>query len=99
MLGKGYKVSITTAAEQDLEAAFVYYSGLSASLGVGFIQVFDSKSEALERFWAYELLQHNLRKVRLSPFPYHLYFKIEDENKIIRIVGVKHERMVLNLNS
>jgi mRNA-degrading endonuclease RelE of RelBE toxin-antitoxin system len=93
MLGRGFKAYTTSGAELDIAEAFKYYSDISFELGERFLQTADSRISALESFWAFELLDYNLRKVRINPFPYHIWYRLEEDTKIIRIVAVKHERI------
>lgn len=86
------------AAELGLAEAYSYYQTISEREAVRFIQVADARIRNLGKFWAHELLRNGLRKVRLDPYPYYIYYRVEESSAWIGVVGIKHERALSKLD-
>jgi plasmid stabilization system protein ParE len=92
MLGRGFEVFEMAGAALDVEDAYKHYIGVSVDLANRFIQAYDKRLMALESFWQYEVVRDGLRLAPVDGFPYYVIYRVVEEEELIRIISVKHER-------
>ena len=88
MLGRDFEVRFTVGAERDLDKIFKYYSQSSESLSNRFLKVARERAQSLADFWAHELRKSGIRKLRVTGFPYHLFYRVDKNAQIIRIISI-----------
>jgi mRNA-degrading endonuclease RelE of RelBE toxin-antitoxin system len=97
MLGQNFDVQVSVAAQNQWQQAKAHYKDISLELSQRFSEKIAEKIESLPRFWAYEMLDFGYRKIRASPFPYFVFFQVDEEAKTITIKGIWHERAMPKL--
>ena len=97
MLGQNFDILVSVATQQQWVEARDYYNQISPDLGQRFSEKVAEKIDSLPLFWAYELLDFGYRKIRASPFPYFIFFQVNESAKTLTITGVWHERAIPKL--
>ena len=81
---KQYAIEAERAVEADVEAAFNWYQGEEAGLGLEFLEELRAAyHRILEHPLGYQDLRSGIRRALTRRFPYAVYFSIEEEAIVI----------------
>ncbi|MEO8255286.1 MAG: type II toxin-antitoxin system RelE/ParE family toxin [Flavobacterium sp.] len=83
-----YAIEILFWAEQDLNEIANYYKNLSNDLGDKFYFEIRKVIESLKINPFYQEDCNNIRKIPVQKFPYKVYFKVDEENKIVYVESI-----------
>jgi hypothetical protein len=89
-----YVVEMLFWAEQDLNEIAIYYRNLSAELGDKFYNEVRNAIESLKINPFYQKDSNKIRKIPLQKFPYKVYFKIDEEKKIIYVEAIISDHLL-----
>jgi plasmid stabilization system protein ParE len=85
------RLALNPEAEEDILAAFRWYSSKRASLGRAFVEHVDAAFERiLEAPRSFAVAYRDLRRFVLPRFPYVIYFR--ERHEIVVVVAVLHGR-------
>jgi len=86
------KVSLTAGARRDIDSATAFYASERIALGAEFLNEIDRMLAVLrEHPWLGQPLDEMYRRIRLRKFPYSLIYRIDHDQKLIRISAVGHQ--------
>jgi len=86
-----YDVLILDDAENDIDEAFLWYESKQIGLGIDFISEIDNAiSYISESPKSFRQIFMNTRRFIVNRFPYGLYYMIDENNNLIRVIGVIH---------
>ncbi len=88
----GYKVSISPRALKEIENAIDYYSLYSNDAPNNFITALKKAFTNLEKSPFYMLQYKNVRSLKLSQFPYSLYFIVNEVDYTVRVLSCFHNK-------
>ncbi|QBN19275.1 type II toxin-antitoxin system RelE/ParE family toxin [Flavobacterium nackdongense] len=83
-----YAIEMLFWAEQDLNEIALYYKSLSNELGDKFYYQVRKVIESLKVNPFYQTDFGNIRKIPVQKFPYKVFFKVDEENKIVYIEAI-----------
>ena len=83
-----YTIEMLFWAEQDLNEIGLYYKNLSGELGDKFYYEVRKGIESLKINPFYQTDFGSIRKIPIKKFPYKIYFKVDEENKIVHIEAI-----------
>ncbi|HDY86961.1 MAG TPA: type II toxin-antitoxin system RelE/ParE family toxin [bacterium] len=88
-----YNVSISDDAENDLDESFIWYEIQRVGLGgLFFKSVNQSITIILKNPRAFQKVYKNIRKILTEKFPYCIYYYINENEKLIKIIAIIHSR-------
>jgi plasmid stabilization system protein ParE len=88
-----YKIQITEEAEVEIRKATDWYSNISLGLG----EKFSSEiKDHVESFVEHKLVVKNCRRMLLHNFPYTIYYSRNEQERVLEIIAVLHNRQSLN---
>lgn len=88
-----YTVKISRKAENEIQKASEYYKFIDIELEAKLKLELSKKFKTLEGSpHIFQIRIREIRKVVLKTFPYSLYFKIIESQKVILIFRFRHER-------
>lgn len=88
-----YAVEILFWAEQDLNEIAIYYQKLSAELGDKFYEEVRNSIESLKINPFYQPFSNDIRKINLNKFPYKVFFKLNEEKKLVSVIAIISDHM------
>lgn len=81
---KSYRLEATPAVELDVEAAFDWYEGEQAGLGLEFLdELRVAYQRILDHPLGYQDLRSGIRRALTRRFPFAIYFSVEQETIVI----------------
>ncbi|WP_269241073.1 type II toxin-antitoxin system RelE/ParE family toxin [Flavobacterium limnophilum] len=83
-----YVIEILFWAEQDLNEIGIYYKNLSNELGDKFYNEVRKVIESLKVNPFHQTDFGDIRKIPVQKFPYKVFFKVDEENKIVYIEAI-----------
>lgn len=89
-----YSVEMLFWAEQDLNEIGIYYKKLSDELGDKFYHEVRKVIESLKVNPFYQTDFGNIRKIPVQKFPYKVFFKVDEENKIVYIEAIISDHLL-----
>lgn len=89
-----YAVEMLFWAEQDLNEIAIYYKNLSAELGDKFYNEVRNVIESLKINPFYQKDSNSIRKIPVQKFPYKVYFKVDEEKKIIYVEAIISDHLL-----
>ncbi|WP_281636801.1 type II toxin-antitoxin system RelE/ParE family toxin [Flavobacterium marginilacus] len=89
-----YAIEMLFWAEQDLNEIAIYYKNLSNELGGKFYIEVRNAIESLKINPYYQIDSDKLRKIHLQKFPYKIYFRVDEENKIVYIEAIINDYLL-----
>ncbi len=85
------KLTIRKDAEEDINAAYLYYESKMEDLGEEFIQFVGDSLQKIEEFpMIHSKIRKNIRRALINKFPYGIYYIEKDES--IVVFAVLHAR-------
>lgn len=86
-----YKLIIKPPAEMDVIEAVEWYEGQSQGLGEKFLLAYEEVESWLNRNpYMFAKILFQLRKALLQKFPYAVFYQIDENEKIVRVIAVLH---------
>ncbi len=89
-----YSVEMLFWAEQDLNEIGIYYKKLSDELGDKFYYEVRKVIESLKVNPFYQMDFGDIRKIQVQKFPYKVFFKVDEENKIVYIEAIISDHLL-----
>lgn len=89
-----YTIKMLFWAEEDLNEIGIYYNNLSESLGDKFYCEVRKVIESLKVNPFYQMDFNNIRKIPVLKFPYKVFFKVDEENKIVYIEAIISDHLL-----
>lgn len=89
-----FAVEILFWAEQDLNEIALYYKNLSNELGDKFYNEVRNVVESLKINPFYQMDSNEIRKIHLQKFPYKVFFKVDEEKKIVFVLAIINDRLL-----
>jgi plasmid stabilization system protein ParE len=87
-----YKIIISPLAQKEIENAIDYYTLYSENAPLNFIAAV-SAAYAVLKLNPFERIRYkNIRAVKLKKFPYSLYFIIDENRNLVRILSCFHNK-------
>ena len=87
-----YNIIVSPRAQQEIEDAIDYYSLHSADAPSIFISSLRDAYRVLSQNPFYRIRYKNIRAVKLSKFPYVLYFIINEKLNTVRVLSCFHSK-------
>lgn len=87
-----YNIIVSPAAQKEIENAVEFYVSKSNLAPINFIKAIQDTYETLALNPFFRLRYKNVRALRIKKFPYSLYFVINEDKNIIRILSCFHNR-------
>ncbi|QBO58332.1 type II toxin-antitoxin system RelE/ParE family toxin [Chryseobacterium salivictor] len=84
----GYNLVILNRAQEEIDQAYEYYSEISYSVMKSFDEQLELAYQSLEINPFFQFRYKNLRAIPFKPFPYILFFTIDEEEKLVYIYSV-----------
>ncbi len=89
-----YAVEMLFWAEEDLNEIAIYYKNLSDELGNKFYNEVRNVIESLKINPFYQKDSNSIRKIPIQKFPYKVYFKVNEEKKIIYVEAIISDHLL-----
>ena len=89
-----YAIEILFWAEQDLNEIALYYKKISNEVGDKFYSEVRTAIESLKINPFYQTDSNEIRKIPLQKFPYKVFFKVDEENKIVYVIAITSDRLL-----
>lgn len=87
-----YKIIVSPRAQKEIENAIDYYLINSIDLPLNFISSIKSTYKTLETNPFFLVVYKNIRSLKIKTFPYTIYFTIDEEKSIVRILSYFHNK-------
>ncbi len=87
-----YKLIVSKRAQKEIENAIDFYSEASNIAPAKFIENLEKSYQDILRKPHQRLHYKNVRAIKITKFPYNLYFIINDEKLSIRILSCFHQK-------
>ena len=86
-----YHVSILSEAETDIDDAYIWYELKQMNLGNKFFKKVEESIQFISNNpFCCEDIYKGIKRFIIKKFPYGIYYKVNIENKEIRIIAVIH---------
>lgn len=82
-----YSIIVSPRAQQEIENAIDYYILYSKNAPSNFVTALVETYHVLETSPFFRIRYKNVRALKLKRFPYSLYFVINEETNIVRILS------------
>ena len=86
----GFKIIVSPNAQNDIEKAIDFYVKHSEKAPGDFIKTLAKSYDLLALNPFFEIRYKNIRSLKLRKFPFSLYFTVNKERQIIRILSCFH---------
>lgn len=80
-------------AASEIEAAAEYYEEIRPELKSKFIAALNKSYDILELNPFFQIRYKNFRAVKLSGFPYNIYFTVDETTKIVTVWSCFHAKL------
>jgi toxin ParE1/3/4 len=87
-----YKITVSPRAQKEIENAIDYYALYSVNAPANFIKSLKMAYNTLEINPFFNVQYKNIRSLKLKRFPYSLYFTINEDQNIIRVIACFHNK-------
>jgi len=85
-----YNIIVSPRAQSEIENAIDYYASNSVEALKNFISALQDAYSTLEINPFFEVQYKNIRSLKLHKFPFSLYFVINENKKMIRVLACFH---------
>ena len=93
-----YKLQVSEKSEIEIQTAKVWYEKQSVGLGEKFAdEIKESIDSLLNPIADHKLVFKNLRRILLHRFPYIVYYIRDEQNFLIEIIAVLHNKQSLDI--
>ena len=89
-----YAIEILFWAEQDLNEIALYYKQISNEVGDKFYSEVRTAIESLKINPFYQTDSNGIRKIPLQKFTYKVFFKVDEEKKIVYVIAITSDRLL-----
>lgn len=86
----GFKIVVSKKAQVEIENAIEYYSEINSKLALRFYVALKETYAKLEINPYYQIKLKNYRAVPVTKFPFLLFFVIDDDKELIKILSCFH---------
>ena len=87
------KVRLTPSARRDFSLVQAYYDEVAPEQTARFIKEFFTVTRRLEDFpYAGPIRRRTARRLSLRVFPYHLWYRVDDQTRKVEVLAVLHHR-------
>lgn len=88
-----FSVRLQAGAQRDVRRALAHYDAEAPEQTARFVDEFESVAMRLARFpYSGPQLRAGARTVNLRVFPYQLWYRVDEEARMILIIAVLHHR-------
>lgn len=87
-----YKIRVSKRAQLEIEEALDFYAIRSSNAPHLFLKSIISTYNSLESSPHYRIVYRDVRFVKLRRFPHSLFFTIDEELKVVRILACFHNK-------
>ena len=92
-----FKVLLVLEADSDKETIVDWYETIKPDLGLAWLNEYDRIENSISRNpYLYEENLLFIRRAVFQRFPYTVYYRIDEEEQLIIILGVLHQRQDRN---
>lgn len=88
----GYKVIVSPRAQKEIENAIDFYALYSGDAPINFITTLKKSYVTLEKNPFFRVQYKNIRALKMEKFPHSLYFIVDEEKNIIRVLSCFHNK-------
>jgi plasmid stabilization system protein ParE len=88
------RVEFSPLARLEILEAEYHYASISPKLASDFLDQVIAGTDSLSVFYKYEIKYRNVRTYRLHRFPYKFHYVVYEEQSLIRVISVLHERSI-----
>jgi plasmid stabilization system protein ParE len=92
MKNSAYKIIVSPKAQIEIEKIVNYYSEKSEKAPLDFIISLENSYNLLKINPFFRIRYRNVRALKINKFPYSLFFVIEKEKSIIRVLSCFHNK-------
>lgn len=89
----GYKLFISPTAQAEIENAIEYYAFHNADIPKKFIKSLASTYQSLKANPFHQKRYKEVRSLKIYKFPYSLYFTVNEEQNLIKILSCFHNSL------
>ena len=87
-----YKIIVSPLAQKEIENAIDYYALYSTDAPLNFISVLKEAYSILEINPFFGVRYKNVRALKIKKFPHSLYYIINEDKNIIRVLSCFHSK-------
>lgn len=88
-----YRVRLAPNARQDRDDALAWYDAEAPDQSERFIDELYATARRLEDFpHSGKVVHRGVRRVTLHVFPYQLWYRVNDEARVVELIAVLHHR-------
>lgn len=87
-----YNVIVSPRAQIEIENAIDYYAQINEKIPQDFIAIIQQTYATLKINPFFSICYKNIRALKVRKFPYSLYFVIDEDKYVVRILSCFHNR-------
>jgi toxin ParE1/3/4 len=87
-----YKLIVSPRAQKEIENAIDYYALYSANAPEAFIHKLKEAYALLQTHPFFAFQYKNVRALKLRRFPYDLFFTVDEDKKIVKLLSCFHSK-------
>lgn len=87
---KSFTIRVLSAAENDIDEAFEYYSDINSNLGQRFIKQLNSAFNDLKKNPFYQIRYDSFRMKIVTKFPYIIHYILDEDRQIVFVYGIRN---------
>lgn len=87
-----YKIFVSPRAQKELENAIEYYALYSTDAPINFIASLKETYATLETNPFFRIRYKNIRALKITKYPYSIYFVINETQSTIRVLSCFHNK-------
>ena len=87
-----YQVITSPRAKKEIANALDYYNLYSNETPINFINALEDCYHLLADNPFYRVSYKNIRVLKLKKFPYSLYFKVNEDRQVVRVLACFHNK-------
>lgn len=87
-----YKIIVSPRAQKEIENAIDYYALYSVDAPINFIASLKEAYNTLETNPFFRVRYKNVRALKIKKFPHSLYFIINEDKNIVRVLSCFHNK-------
>ena len=89
----GYNLIVSPRAQSEIESAIEYYALQNINVPKKFIKSLEATYQSLTTNPFYQKRYKDVRSLKIYKFPYSLYFVVNEEQKLVKILSCFHNRL------
>jgi len=87
-----YKIIVSPRAQKEIENAIDYYALYSSDAPRNFITGLKNAYQTLETNPFFRICYLNIRTLKITKFPYSLFFVVNETQNIVRVLSCFHNK-------